>query len=136
MLTAIDYDDFTGHVQEHGDYADTGEAVSAVRATLTTLGERIEENEAGDLAAQLPPEIGRYLTESAEGTGEQFDAETFLDRVAERGEREAATDDPENAAESTMLAVQEALGGEGDLADVISQFPQNEGYGDLFRALD
>ncbi|MFC6724238.1 DUF2267 domain-containing protein [Halobium palmae] len=126
----MDYDDFIGNVQQYADYADGGEAESATRSTLTTLGERVTELEAEDLAAQLPPEIGRHLTEGE--SQERFDCEDFLDRVADRGERDEVASDPENAAKAVAGTLQEAVGGEGELADVVNQLPQDEGYGGLF----
>ena len=58
---------------------------------LTTLGERLRAGEAADLAAQLPMEIDRFLTEPR--SGQQFTYDEFVDRVAEEahvGESEAA----------------------------------------------
>lgn len=129
----MDYDSFTGKVQRHGEYADSGEAESATRAVLSTLGERITEGEATDVEAQLPPEVGRHLTKGE--FGEHFDYEAFLDRVADRAERAAVEDEPEKAAKAVMRTTQEALGGESELSDLVSQLPQDEGYGGLFPTL-
>ena len=55
----------------------------AAQATLTTLAERITNEEAGHLASQLPQELQPPL-ESPGGTGEPFGADEFLRRVGER----------------------------------------------------
>jgi uncharacterized protein (DUF2267 family) len=122
------HDAFIGTVQSRGDYASRGEAESATRAVLTTLGARITEGEAADLAAQLPAEVDRHLTEAAHG--QQFDAEEFRSRVADRGEFEAVVDDPENATHAVVGVVAEAVGTD-EFRDVVSQLPKDEGYGDL-----
>ena len=78
----MNYKEFLGQVQHRLEYADLGPAVRATRAVLTTLGERLQEGEATDLASPLPMEIDRYLTEADHG--QRFDYQEFLDRVAAR----------------------------------------------------
>ncbi len=78
----MNYTDFVGQVQHRLEYAQFGQAVRATRAVLTTLGERLQEGEATDLASPLPMEIDRYLTEADHG--QRFDYDEFLDRVADR----------------------------------------------------
>ncbi|WP_293029430.1 DUF2267 domain-containing protein [Natronococcus sp.] len=78
----MNYKEFVGQVQHRLEYAQFGQAVRATRAVLTTLGERLPEGEATDLASPLPMEIDRYLREATHG--QRFDYHEFLDRVAER----------------------------------------------------
>lgn len=78
----MNYKDFVGQVQHRLEYAQYGKAVRAIRAVLTTLGERMPEGEATDLASPLPMEIDRYLIEAEHG--QRFDYDEFLERVAER----------------------------------------------------
>ena len=78
----MNYKQFVGQVQHRLELAEFGQAVRATRATLTTLGERLHEGEATDLASPLPMEIDRYLSEA--DSGQRFDYNEFLDRVAER----------------------------------------------------
>jgi uncharacterized protein (DUF2267 family) len=59
------------------------EAERAAEATLRTLGERIAAGQARDLAAGLPRELRRPLTEPG-GDAQRFDAREFVRRVAER----------------------------------------------------
>ena len=80
--TAMNYKEFVGQVQHRLEYAQFGQAVRAIRAVLVTVGERMPEGEATDLASPLPMEIDRYLIEAEHG--QRFDYDEFLDRVAER----------------------------------------------------
>ena len=66
-----------------------GEAVRATRATLQTLGDRLQPDEADDLASVLPMEIDRFLTTA--DSGQSFGYGEFVERVAER----AKADKPE-----------------------------------------
>jgi RND superfamily putative drug exporter len=62
-------------------------ALDATAATLRTLGERIGDAQATELAVHLPPSLGEAL-EDPEGC-EPFDAEAFVQRVAVRREVDA-----------------------------------------------
>ncbi|MFC5970875.1 DUF2267 domain-containing protein [Halomarina salina] len=130
----MDHDTFIGTVQQRADLASRGAADSATRATLTTLGERITENEAEDIAAQLPMEVGRYLTD-VEEHAQQFDADEFAERVAEQTEADDVEDAPTATARSVVGVAVEATG-TGLIQDVVSQLPQDEGYGDLLATAD
>lgn len=78
----MDYSDFIGQVQHRLQLGKQGQAVRAIRATLTTLGERLQEGEAKDLAGPLPMEIDWYLIHA--DSGQRFHFDEFVDRVAER----------------------------------------------------
>jgi uncharacterized protein (DUF2267 family) len=83
----VEHDEFIGQVQQRARLGSRGDAERATRATLETLGERIADGAAKNLAAQLPHEIGEHLRRVApaqEGTGEQFSLDDFFDRVTER----------------------------------------------------
>lgn len=80
----MDYDRFIGLVQNRARLATTADAVTAIRATLETIAERIGANEARHLASQLPREIGHYLQEGPPAEGERFSFDEFCRRVAER----------------------------------------------------
>lgn len=77
-----------GQVQSRARLANDGQAERVTRAVLETLGERIPDGLAGNLAAQLPQEVGehlrRYQMFGEAGTGEQFDVPEFVDRVSRR----------------------------------------------------
>lgn len=78
----MNFDEFTGEVQHRLGLAGTGETVRAIRATLTTLGQRIPGGNAEDLAASLPLEIKWYLTGAVKEHGERFDWQEFVTRVS------------------------------------------------------
>lgn len=84
----MQHDEFIGQVQHRARLASRGGAERATRATLETLGERIPEHLAENLAAQLPQEIGEHLrrtvTLAGEGTGERFGLPEFVARVSTR----------------------------------------------------
>lgn len=66
----MDFSEFVGQVQHRLELPGEGEALRAIRATLATLGERLQAGEAEDLAASLPMEIDRFLTEAdSRGSG-------------------------------------------------------------------
>ncbi|MFC7139663.1 DUF2267 domain-containing protein [Halosimplex aquaticum] len=133
----MNYDEFTGTVQNRLELPGTGEAVRAIRATLTTLGERIQEGEATDLAGALPMEIDYYLTGAVADHGQHFDWDEFLDRVADR-EAQTAPDDRAGVAHharSVLTVVAEATQ-EGQLDDLRDQLPADEGWDDLLELVD
>ncbi len=83
VYVGMNFDEFTGTVQHRLELPGTGETVRAIRATLSTLGRRIPEGSAADLAANLPMEIQWYLTGAVHEHGERFDWQEFVSRVAE-----------------------------------------------------
>ncbi|MCL7416459.1 MAG: DUF2267 domain-containing protein [Halalkalicoccus sp.] len=133
----MDHDSFIGEVQNRAELASRGEALSASRATLQTLAERIEEGEATNLAAQLPDELGRFLEEGADAT-ESFDFREFVGRVAEREENlggESGVDDEDRSdaafhARAVVGVLDEAVT-EGQIEDLRDQLPGE--YADLFE---
>lgn len=76
------YSDFLGEVQHRIEGDTQAEAARTTRAVLETLGERVEEGGATDVAGPLPMEVDRYLL--AVEHGHTYDYETFVDRVQER----------------------------------------------------
>jgi uncharacterized protein (DUF2267 family) len=107
------HDQFLGKVQAAARLPDRGEAERATRATLETLGERIPNGLAENLAAQLPHEIGEHLRRAAKATrsrnGERFDKLEFIARVAAR----AGVNETRGAAlcHAVSEVVDEATGG-------------------------
>lgn len=80
----MQFNEFLGQVQSRARLADMQHALRATRATLQTLGERISQGEAWDLASQLPRELGEYLREISGARADRFDIDEFLRRVCER----------------------------------------------------
>ena len=137
MPSLTNFDEFTGTVQHRLELPGTGEAVRATRATLTTLGERIQEGEATDLAGPLPMEVDFYLTGAVAEHGQRFDWNEFLDRVAER-EGQTAPDDRADVAyhARTVLAVVAEATPAGEFEQVRAQLPADEGWDALFELVD
>lgn len=79
----MDYDTFLGEVQNRGQLSSREDAVTATRSTLQTLSQRVDPGEAENFGAQLPREIGIFLTEV--DTVERFEWGEFVDRVVEKG---------------------------------------------------
>ena len=123
------YNEFVGQVQHRLELAEIGPAVRATRAVLTTLGERLHEGEATDLASPLPMEIDRYLTEAEHG--QRFDYQEFLDRVAER---EGVDRSDANYHAQQLLTVVSEVVPPGNLEKVQNQLP--EGYEPLFELIE
>jgi uncharacterized protein (DUF2267 family) len=122
------YNEFLGEVQHRARLSTTEQAVSAVRATLTTLGQRLAGGEAKNLAAQLPAEIGRYL-EKAEPAGERFGLDEFFERVSQTEK----TDMPVAAhhARAVVFVLGEAVS-QGEVDDMRAQLPDE--YDPLFES--
>lgn len=122
----MDHDEYLGELQHRAELPSQGDADRVARAVLTTLGERLTDGEAGNLAAQLPQEIDRYPEEAE--SGQQFDFSEFTERVAERAEVDRS--EAAFVSQATMDVTVDAAN-TGELQDIVTQFPQNEGYGDL-----
>jgi uncharacterized protein (DUF2267 family) len=115
---------------EPGGASDPGGRGGVTRITLETLSRRIDPNEADDLAAQLPEEIGRQLAKVDEL--ESFSWEEFVERIAEKGEY--ADDEVAGAvhhARVVMDVVDEAITG-NQLENVRGQLPDDEDWDELF----
>lgn len=108
-------------------------AQQAIVATLQTLAERINGDEARHLAAQLPIEFQGIVDETASASeeGEPFGFDEFIARVGRRLERDEG--DAARAARAVFDAVGASVAS-GEWGDVLSQLP-NE-YQPLFSGED
>jgi uncharacterized protein (DUF2267 family) len=123
------FNEFVGQVQHRLEIGTQGEAVRATRAVLTTLGERLQEGEATDLAGPLPMEIDYYL--EAADHGQRFDYDEFVDRVAERANADRA--DAVYHAKVVVGLVSELVPA-GEIEQVRAQLPHD--FDDLFQFVD
>src|SRR5260370_9089589 len=82
--THLKYDEFIGQVRHRAGLGSHAEAERATRATLETLAERLAGGEAHDLAAQLPPELARYLELPDAGIGAKLTLDEFFELVSIR----------------------------------------------------
>jgi uncharacterized protein (DUF2267 family) len=132
----MNFDEFTGTVQHRLELPATGETVRAIRATLSTLGQRIPAGNAEDLAASLPMEIQWYLTGAVAEHGQRFDWREFVSRVAEI---EGA--DPPDAAYHAqvivdLVASQVPPSDFQQLRDMLPEDEDDENWGKLFAVVD
>lgn len=138
------YNDFIGEVQHRIEAGEQAEAVRTTRAVLSTLGERVEEGGATDIAGALPMEIDWYLLQPDHG--QVFDYDEFVDRVVEKMDyghldldadygTPSSVDEAEAVyrAKAVVALLSETVPG-GELANVEDQLPEE--YGDLFEFVD
>jgi uncharacterized protein (DUF2267 family) len=123
------YNTFVTEVQQRLDLATQGDAVRATRAVLTSLGERLQAEEADDLASPLPMEIDRYLRDA--DAGQRFSFEEYLDRVGEREGVETRT--ALHHAQRVVELVSEVVPS-GELKQVRAQLPAD--FDELFDRVD
>lgn len=121
-------DEFLGDVRERADLDSTDEASSATTAVLETLGERLSEGEAADLATFLPPELKTPLTEETPKEPPDFPVEEFLERVADR--ENVGEDEAETHARAVLGVLGEVVG-ETEFRKARSQLPR--AYDALFE---
>jgi uncharacterized protein (DUF2267 family) len=116
----VNYAEFLEAVEKRAGMPVT-EAANVIRATLTTLTERISGGEARDLATQLPEEFRGYLHKEVD-FAEQLDLVEFLNEVGVR----AGTDDDRSAevARAVLTTLREAVSAE-DLKGLESELPKD-----------
>ena len=119
------YDEFIANVRA-AENLDRQGAEKAAGATLEALSRRLTEDEAKDLAAQLPPELGDHVRAAAPPL-EKASLDEFFDKVAEL---EGTPDrrEAERHARAVLGVLSEAVTA-GELDDVFSQLPEE--YRDL-----
>jgi uncharacterized protein (DUF2267 family) len=102
-------------------WADVGfdSAERAVRATLATLGERIDRGEAQQIAERLPPEIAPWVATT--GPAQGFDVDEFLRRVAER--EGVGIGEAERQARAVFRVLRHVL--EQEFDDVVAELPKD-----------
>lgn len=125
----MQHDEFVSELQHRVDAPSRGQTLHTTHAVLETLGERLQEGEAEDLAGPLPVEIDRYLTDA--DSGQQFDWDEFVERVAERENADVA--DATFHAQAVMALVSEVVPG-GEMDDVRANLPPE--FDDLFELVD
>lgn len=122
----MNYDEFVGQVQHRARLGTEGETVKAIRVTLEVLGERLFGEEAENLAAQLPSEIGQYLRQV--DTSKSFDLDEFFKRVSQR--EGVDLPDANFHARAVMSVVKDAVTA-GEFQDMRAQLPDE--YDPLFE---
>lgn len=116
----MEYQDFIGQVQHQARLPTQGDAARAICATFETLGERLTEDEASHLAAQLPRGIGDYLRLARKT--ERFSVDEFYRRVADREGAGVGLPDAVYHARAVLSVLQDAAT-QGEIDDVRGQLP-------------
>jgi uncharacterized protein (DUF2267 family) len=96
------------------------QAERAARATLQTLGDRIDREEARQLATELPPEDAPWIATSTPAAG--FDVDEFLRRIADRAGVDLAQG--RRAAAAVLDAVARAVSRE-EWDDLVAELPSD-----------
>lgn len=128
----MDDEQFIAGIESRADLESRDQAVAAAEATLSVLGERLTEGQAGILADELPENLAVALDDPGDETA-GFSPDEFVEWVRE-AEREQTADLDVSAARLHVQAVFESLSGsvDGDVWNVVrSQLP-NE-YERLYR---
>jgi uncharacterized protein (DUF2267 family) len=135
-IDRMDFDEFTGEVQHRLELPGTGETVRVIRATLSSLGERIPAEAAEDFAASLPMEVDWYMTGAVHEHGQRFGWPEYLDRVTER----SRADRPDAAYQAQVVVdLAASLVPESDLRQLRDQLPEaedDENWRKLFEVVD
>lgn len=129
--------EFVRTVRQESPVESDDVARDVTSATLETLGERITDGAATDLARHLPEELARPLTD-VPGAAEPFDVETFEQRISDRAGIDA--DEVTAAARGVATALADTAGEDFDNAcdqlppayDVIVE-PSGPDTADAFR---
>jgi len=132
----MDFDEFTGTIQHRLELSGTGEAVRAIRATLSTLGQRIPAGAADDLAASLPMEIRWYLTGAVHDHGQRFDWQEFVARVGDIENADAADAAYHAQVIVDLVHAQVPASDFRQLRDQLPQGEDDENWGKLFELVD
>lgn len=80
----MDVAEFIDIVRREAPLESEDAARDVTEATLYTLGERITDGEASDVARDLPDELAETLVEDPPGEAESFPLEEFTERVSDR----------------------------------------------------
>ncbi|MDI7275036.1 MAG: DUF2267 domain-containing protein [Anaerolineae bacterium] len=116
-MTAIE---FYRTLRDRLGLADIEEAETATRSVLAALADRITDDEANDLASQLPTELGDFIRRRV-GPPQEMDMETFISRI----QSDLDLEEWQHAADVTrgVFSVLKEAVSEGEWRDVVSQLP-------------
>ncbi|GAA4562665.1 hypothetical protein GCM10023176_04870 [Micromonospora coerulea] len=116
----MNYAEFLEAVEKRAGMPVT-EAANVIRATLTTLTERISGGEARDLATQLPEEFRGYLHKEVD-FAEQLDLVEFLNEIrAHAGVDDQRTTD---GARAVLITLREAVSAD-ELENLEAELPKD-----------
>jgi len=123
----MNYDQFIKTVKESGQFSDRDSAIKSTKAVLETMRERLLGDEASNLAAQLPAELGNCLRGREGQMGDNFKIEEFYTRIANREGVDIET--AASHARTVMTVLSQAVS-PGEFADIRVNFAKD--YDELF----
>ncbi|GAA2029075.1 hypothetical protein GCM10009720_06140 [Yaniella flava] len=109
-------------VQERTGNESSTTANDMIIAVLETLAERDLDGAQQNFAAQLPDEFSEVLRHTDQQSQEKFDADAFVQRVAERSD--ISEDQSETWTRATLSALAESVT-TGEREDFISALPND-----------
>jgi uncharacterized protein (DUF2267 family) len=113
--------EFMRRVQDRLGLVDMAEADSATRSVLAALGDRITDDEAKDLASQLPKDLSEFVRQRI-GPVQKMDVDTFIGRI--QSDLDIDTwDHAANVATGVFSVLKDAVS-EGEWEDVASHLPR------------
>lgn len=102
------YEEFIDQVRRQAELGSSSETETAVRATLTTLGEYLDGDGEPNLTSHLPEELAEHLRREPSGRIVSSSLDTFVEEV---GKREGANADEASAhARAVVDVLREAIG--------------------------
>jgi uncharacterized protein (DUF2267 family) len=115
----MDYAKFIKEVKVRMNTDSEEEALKAIKAVFESLSEHLAGEEPRHLAAQLPPDIGKYL--KSPGGASSFSVDDFFRKVGEKAnvDKKTAVQHVRSVMEVLRMAVSR-----GELEDVKSQLPK------------
>lgn len=119
------YDEFIDQVQKKSGMESREGAIEITRATLETLGERIDWDVRKRVASQLPDELKELLNKR--GDGEKYELQEFYRRVGARSD--AKYYDSAERANAVLGVLREAIS-PGQLQELVDSLP--DPYSRLF----
>ena len=111
---------FVRYVQQRAGLPSRAQAITAIRATLRTLAERLPSCGASHAAAQLPAEIAIYFRDLSPHTVNKMTLREFFARIAQR--EHVPPHIAERHAAAVIAVFAEALS-PGERSDVCAQLP-------------
>lgn len=126
----MNYDQFIKAVKDSAQFESRDAAIKATKATLETMRERLLGDEASNLAAQLPAELGDCLRGREGQMGDNFKIDEFYRRISER--EGVDTNVAANHAKAVMSVLSRAVSA-GEFSDMRINFAKD--YDELFAAI-
>lgn len=124
------YEEFIKHVGQQGGPSDRVQAEAVTHTVLADLGKRLQDDEAEDLASQLPGELEESLTARHDEMQTTDDVDDFIRRVADHLGGGVEPEQARRYIQGVLRTVRSAVSG-GQTEHLRKQLPA--GFGPLFE---